>query len=445
MLDADTIVAIASGAGQAGIGIVRVSGDKAQAIASVLTGQELRARQASLVRFYDAAGNAIDQGIALFFKSPRSYTGEDVLELHGHGGATVLRMLVTRCLELGARIAEPGEFTRRAFLNEKLDLAQAEAVADLIGAATQTAARCAIRSLQGEFSNRVHALQHGLTDLRVKLEALLDFPEEGIEPAADQAFSRSLDELRNAVEATFAAAQAGRVLRDGLTVAIIGPPNVGKSSIINRLSKCEVAIVSPVPGTTRDLVRQSIDMGGVPVHIVDTAGLRASEDPIEALGMGRTWKAVETADVVLVVTDCTQQQEEQAGELHAKIPPAVRQVRVHNKIDLLGLPARRTRQGAEAVWISAATGEGITQLEDCILDRAQSASFEDNTFIARARHLQALQIVRDSLAAAKQHEHHEDLLAEELRVAQRALSELTGEFAADDLLGEIFSRFCIGK
>ena len=446
MSDADTIVALATAAGQSGIGVVRVSGQQTAAVMLGACGRCLPARQACLARFRDAAGATIDRGIALYFPAPHSYTGEDVLELQAHGGPVVLRLLIERCLQLGARLAAPGEFTRRAFLNDKLDLAQAEAVADVIGASTEQAARSAMRSLQGEFSARVHRLQARLTDIRAFVEATLDFPEDEIDQHQRFRTPADLDELIREIDATVAIAQQGSLLRDGLRVALAGAPNVGKSSIINMLSKEDVAIVTPIPGTTRDPIRQTLEINGLPVHIVDTAGLRSAHDPIEAIGIDRTWQAIANADLIVLVSDASMQETDLTNELQGKLPAERKLLHVRNKIDLIGhAPAITPGHDHVEVWVSAKTGAGLELLQDSIVNLAGWTGAGEGMFMARARHLQALGECRARLESAIAVFPEAELVAEELRNAQRALSELTGEMASDDLLGEIFSRFCIGK
>jgi len=443
---ADTIAAIATPAGRGGVGIVRVSGAGLQAWARPLTGAGLTPRLARRVRFLDAAGAAIDDGLALFFPAPRSYTGEDVLELHGHGGMVVLRMLLARCVELGARIAEPGEFTRRAFLNDKLDLAQAESVADLIDAATVQAARSAVRSLSGEFSRRVAALSGRLIELRALVEATLDFPEEDVD-ALDRADARArLTALRAGVAELLATARQGALLRSGLHVVLTGQPNVGKSSLLNLLAGEDVAIVTPVAGTTRDALRQAIDLEGVPLHVIDTAGLRDSADPVERIGVERSWRTIEGADAVVLVVDArrgvTADDRAIAGRLPADVPRLV----VHNKIDLAGAaPASTVEEGVTHVRMSAKTAAGVELLRRALLSLAGWQEGIEDAPLARERHVHALMRTAARLVAAESASANPELFAEELRLAQRELGSLTGEYTADDLLGEIFSRFCIGK
>ncbi len=446
MAAADTVVAIATAPGRGAIGVVKVSGPGVGAIMLAITGRILAPRRADVVAFREATGEAIDQGIALFYPGPGSYTGEDVLELQGHGGPAVLRALVKRCLDLGARVAEPGEFTRRAFLNDKLDLAQAEAVADLIDASTEQAARSAVRSLQGEFSRLVTAVQSKLTDLRVLIEALLDFPEEEIDTLHRSKMGGQLEQLRAHVEEMLQSARQGSLLRDGVAVALIGPPNSGKSTLINRLSGDSVAIVSPIPGTTRDLIKQSVELQGVPVHIIDTAGLREAGDPIEAIGIARTWEAIAMADLAVIVLDVGTEASEFLQAIASKLPARLPVVYAHNKIDLIDDAIRsEVIAGSEHVWISARSGSGVDRLVDSILGRAGWSSAGETVFLARARHIYALQECAARLAAAGPELDRLEIVAEELRLAQLAMSQITGEFVADDLLGEIFSRFCIGK
>ena len=446
MSDADTIVALATAAGQAGIGVIRVSGPLTAALMHGICGRALPPRQALVARFRDAAGRTIDQGIAIYFAAPHSYTGQDVLELQAHGGPVLLRLLITRCIGLGARLAEPGEFTRRAFLNDKLDLAQAEAVADLISASTEQAAVSAVRSLQGEFSARVHDLQSKLTDVRVFVEAALDFPEEDIDPTQQGQVPVRLNALLQALEAAVAAAQQGSLLRDGLRVALVGAPNVGKSSVINVLANEEVAIVTPVPGTTRDLIRETVSIGGLPIHIIDTAGLRETTDPVEEIGIGRTWQAIAGADLIVLVSDVRAPDRGLLAELRSKLPSERRLIHVHNKIDLIDHePKLHSEQNWTEVWMSAKTRAGLDQLKEAIIGSAGWSGGGEGLFMARERHVQALSRSRAHLQAALDLGAQGELVAEELRQAQRALSELTGEVTSEDLLGEIFSRFCIGK
>jgi tRNA modification GTPase len=442
----ELIAAIATGQGRAGIGVVRVSGARLADFAERLLGRVPAPARATRAVFRDAGGAAIDDGIALYFPAPRSYTGEDVLELQGHGGPVVLQMLLRRCFELGARLAEPGEFTRRAFLNDKLDLAQAEAVADVIEASTEAAARCAVRSLQGEFSAAVGRLVAQLIELRALVEATLDFPEEEIDPLDRADALGRLERLRAALSDTLDRARQGSLLRTGLHVVLAGQPNVGKSSLLNRLAGEELAIVTPIPGTTRDTVRQAIQVEGVPLHLVDTAGLRETTDEVERLGVERTWSEIERADVLLLIVDArtgvTAADEAIVARLAGRLPRVI----VHNKVDLTrAAPHRGERDGVVTVHLSAKTGAGIDLLRRHLLERAGMHSAEESLFVARERHLVALRRAAEHLEGAAQHAKATELFAEELRLAQAQLNAITGEFTADDLLGEIFARFCIGK
>jgi tRNA modification GTPase len=443
---AGTIAAIATPAGRGGIGVVRVSGPGARAIAAGVLGSIPRPRHATLADFRGPAGVALDRGIALFFPAPRSYTGEDVLELQGHGGPVVLQQMLRRCIELGARVAQPGEFTRRAFLNDRLDLAQAESVADLIDAASVEAARSAARSLAGEFSQRVRSLVESVVALRAHVEACIDFPEEEIDPADREAQARSLASIRADLAALLAQARQGAVLREGLTVVLVGRPNVGKSSLLNCLAGEDLAIVTPIAGTTRDHVRATISLEGVPVHLIDTAGLRASDDPIERLGIERTWAAIEAAGAALFITEGDVPLLGEEAALRKRLPATMPVARIVNKIDLAGLAAGRDG-GADGVTIrvSAKTGAGVPELRDWLLETAGWRPHGEGNFMARERHLEALREAESTLLRAASISQAFELYAEELRLAQRALGRITGEVSADDLLGKIFSRFCIGK
>ena len=463
--DRDPIVAIATAPGRGGIGVVRVSGRELAPVVDALLGARaaaLQPRRALHAAFLDAEGRALDDGLALLFPAPHSYTGETVLELQGHGGPVVLQLLVERCLQagraLGLRIAEPGEFTRRAYLNERLDLAQAEAVADLIDAATAQAVRSAARSLAGEFSCAVHALADALTELRTLVEATLDFPEEEIDflEAADA--RGRLQRLRAQLAGLLARAQQGALLREGLHVVLVGAPNVGKSSLLNALAGQEVAIVTPVAGTTRDRIRQTIDIEGIPLHVTDTAGIRdeALADEVERIGIARTLAEVERADVVLHLVDAAAAAA--AGtdaavlaRVRERLRPQVPVITVRNKIDLTGEPARADEA---AIALSARDGRGLDGLRARLLAVAGWQSEQaESVFLARERQLDALRRAATRLAAAAEQADvaygygnaRLELFAEELRLAGRALGEVTGEVGADELLGQIFSRFCIGK
>ena len=400
---------------------------------------------ATLADFQAADGSLLDTGLILYFPAPNSFTGEDVLEVHGHGGPVVLQMLLARCLELGARLAEPGEFTRRAFLNGKLDLAQAEAVADLIDASTRAAAQCAVRSLHGDFSQEIHALLDQLTELRALTEATLDFPEEEVDfLEATDAFGR-LERLQARLASVLERAQQGRLLQSGLHVVIAGQPNVGKSSLLNRLAGDELAIVTPVAGTTRDLVRGALQIEGIPLHVIDTAGLRETEDEVERIGIARTWQAIEEADLILLLVDARQGVASADREIIARLPAGLPCITVHNKIDLVQSPAaRRADETGVSLSLSAKSGDGIELLRLELLSIAGWRPAED-VFIARERHLRALRETVGHIERAQQQLPQLELFAEEMRLAQQSLSTITGEFTSDDLLGEIFGRFCIGK
>ncbi len=424
---------------------MRVSGDDLLSLAEHLTGKQPPARYATLTDFLDNQGRSIDSGLALFFPAPHSFTGDDVLELQGHGGPVVMQLLLSRCLELGARLAEPGEFTRRAFENGKLDLAQAEAVADLIDAATASAARSALRSLQGEFSNEICQLVEQLTELRALTEATLDFPDEEIDflKSAD-AFGR-LARIGDRLAKVFDRAQQGRLLQGGLQVVLVGQPNVGKSSLLNQLAGDELAIVTPVAGTTRDALRGTIQIEGIPLHIIDTAGLRETDDEVEKIGIARSWREIERADVVLLLTDAQHGLGDAERAILSRLPVDIRRVTIENKIDLAGRSPERTEtKDGVTVSLSAKVGKGIDLLRKELLQLAGWHQAED-VFIARERHLEALREARQHLAAAEAQLPRLELFAEEMRLAQQALCRITGEFTADDLLGEIFGRFCIGK
>jgi tRNA modification GTPase len=446
---ADTIAAIATAPGRAGVGVVRVSGTRARAVAEGLLGSCPPARQAVLRDFRDAYGEAIDRGLALWFAAPASYTGEDVLELQGHGGPVVLSAVLERCLALGARLARPGEFTERAWLNDRIDLAQAEAVADLIDAASLQAARGAMRSLSGEFSRRIDALAGEVLDLRVLVEATLDFPEEdGVDFLAASDARDRLARIQAVLSEVFSAARQGSALREGLVVVLAGEPNVGKSSLMNRLAGEEVAIVTDIPGTTRDAIRQSIVVDGLPVHLVDTAGLRESDDPVEREGIARTRAAIERADLVVSVRSAeavgaeSSSTERQVASLAAQ----ARRITVVNKIDLTGEPAGETRHGDEwTIRLCAKTGEGITTLRRAFREVAGLGDAQEGLYLARARHLAALADAQRHVEAAGRSGLPADLIAEELRLAHDALGEIVGRMTPDALLGEIFGRFCIGK
>ena len=445
----DTIAAIATAPGRGGVGVIRVSGSNLLPFAFALTGKTPKPRYATLADFKDAKGAAVDTGILLFFPGPNSFTGEDVIELQGHGGPVVMQMLLARCLDLGARLAEPGEFSRRAFLNGKMDLAQAEAVADLIDAATASAARSAVRSLQGEFSRAIGELNDELINLRMLVEATLDFPEEDIDfLQAANAFGR-LEKLQLKLAEIFDRAGQGKLLQSGLHVVLVGQPNVGKSSLLNRLTGDELAIVTPIAGTTRDALRSTIQIEGIPLHIIDTAGLRETDDEVERIGIERSWKEIERSDVVLLLVDAQAGIGEADREILARLPERLQRINVYNKIDLAGrAPERHEESDGIAISLSAKANQGIDLLRQELLRIAGWHQAED-VFIARERHLRALALAQEHIATARKVVEGImpalELFAEELRLAQHALGEITGEFTADDLLGVIFSRFCIGK
>lgn len=442
----DIIAAVATAPGRSGIGIIRVSGPSLGTFVAGILGRTIPARRAVLTDFRNATGDAIDTGIALFFPGPHSYTGEDVLELQGHGGPVVLRLLLERCLELGARIAEPGEFTRRAFLNDKLDLAQAESVVDLIDAATAQAARSALRSLQGEFSKLIQGLAADLIDLRALIEATLDFPEEEIDFLKQADAEGRLAKLRAKIQEVLTSSRQGSLLREGLYVVIAGQPNVGKSSILNQLTGEDLAIVTDIPGTTRDAIRQTIDVGGIPVHVIDTAGLRDSKDPVEKIGIARTWSEVRKADLILLVVDASRGETAADQNILERLPQGVPRLRVYNKIDLISkAPMVEKSRDGWSVWMSAKTGEGLDLLKQALLNMGGWHATGEAQFLARARHVEALERAARHLQQAATTGLDLELMAEELRLSQEALGVITGEFTADDLLGEIFSRFCIGK
>ena len=462
----DPIVAIATAAGRGAVGIVRVSGKNLDQLIQALCGRQLAARVATYTAFLDAAGQPIDSGLAIYFAAPHSFTGDDVLELQAHGGPVVLQLLLSRCLQAaaeidsghntlrlaGLRLAQPGEFSERAFLNDKIDLAQAEAIADLIDASTEAAARSATRSLSGVFSKEIHALRDALIHLRMLVESTLDFPEEEIDFLRQADAHGQLSHLQQTLRAVMQRARQGALLREGIKVVIAGQPNAGKSSLLNALAGAELAIVTPIPGTTRDKVQQTIQIEGVPLHVIDTAGLRESEDEVEKIGIAHAWEAIEAADAVLFLHDLTRMNTsdyqaddaEIARVLAQKLPARVSLIDIWNKADaVVSLPP----DGALA--LSAKTGAGLDALRHRLLAVAGWQSAPDGVYIARERHVQALRRAGVHLLEASSHlDAHArslDLLAEELRLAQNALSEITGEFSSDDLLGVIFSKFCIGK
>lgn len=461
----DPIVAIATAPGRGAVGIVRVSGRNLSALTWAICGRVLKPREASYTAFLDDAGEAIDHGLAIYFAAPHSFTGEDVLELQAHGGPVVLQLLLARCLQAGAqctpggppnlsglRVALPGEFSQRAFLNDKIDLAQAEAIADLIDASTEAAARSASRSLSGEFSREIHQLRDALIHLRMLVEATLDFPEEEIDFLHKADAHGQLSKLRDRLAEVMRRARQGALLREGIKVVIAGQPNAGKSSLLNALAGAELAIVTPVAGTTRDKVQQTIQIEGVPLHVIDTAGLRDSEDEVEKIGIERAWDAISNADAILFLHDLTRSNaieyiaadEDIARAMRKKLPQQVPVIDVWNKSD--AAPVQIPLSG---VTLSAKTGSGLDTLREQLLAVAGWQGVAEGVFTARERHVQALRRVQEHFAAADLHLNQAaqalDVLAEELRLAQNALSEITGEFSSDDLLGVIFSSFCIGK
>ncbi|NBX20725.1 MAG: tRNA uridine-5-carboxymethylaminomethyl(34) synthesis GTPase MnmE [Betaproteobacteria bacterium] len=463
----DPIAAIATASGRGAVGIVRLSGKSLEAFTQALLGKALRPREATYLPFPDEKGQPIDHGLALFFPGPHSFTGEDVLELQAHGGPVVLQLLVARCLALansvqtegvsgvllpGLRIAEAGEFTQRAFLNNKLDLAQAEAIADLIDASTEAAARSASQSLSGAFSKEIGILRDALIHLRMLVEATLDFPEEEIDFLQKADAVGQLQRLQQALQQVLAKATQGALLREGLKVVIAGQPNAGKSSLLNALAGAELAIVTPIAGTTRDKVQETIQIEGVPLHIIDTAGLRASDDAVEKIGIERAWQAIETADAVLFLHDLTRSSAMEyiaadadiAGAIAEKLPASIPVIHVWNKSD-----AATPESVPEGIVLSAKTGVGLDALRQNLLTAAGWQPAQSGAFMARQRHVQALHLVGQHLDIASEllasGSAALDLLAEELRLGQNALNSITGEFGADDLLGVIFSKFCIGK
>ena len=442
-MSTDTIAAVATPPGRGGVGIVRVSGPAVPDIARRVLGCLPEPRRAWYGHFLGTDGEPVDDGIALYFAAPRSFTGEEVLELQGHGGPVVMELLMDSVCAAGARPARPGEFSQRAFLNGRLDLAQAEAVADLIDAGSRAAARAALRSLEGVFSRAVDELVEGLIALRVQVEAALDFPEEEIDFLADAALAAQLDEVRRRLQTVQHQAGQGRLLREGMTLVIAGRPNAGKSSLLNALAGTDAAIVTDIAGTTRDLLREHIQIDGMPLHVIDTAGLRESDDPVEAEGIRRAWQAIEQADLVLLQVDDQLGRGPEDEAILERLPQGLEVLEVHNKIDLSG---HAPGEADGRIYLSARTGAGLEALRQALKQRMgyEGAS---GVFSARRRHLAALETAAEHLQQAAAHlaQRQGELLAEELRAAQQALEEITGRFTADDLLGRIFSSFCIGK
>ncbi|MFZ1852853.1 MAG: tRNA uridine-5-carboxymethylaminomethyl(34) synthesis GTPase MnmE [Nitrosomonas sp.] len=451
MAGPDIIAAIATPPGRGGIGIVRISGTDLKHFVKTLLGELPAPRHAALKSFKDAQNQIIDQGIALYFPAPHSYTGEDVLELQGHGGPAVMNLLLNRCLAMGARVAQPGEFTLRAYLNGKIDLIQAESIADLIEASTSEAARCAANSLQGHFSSKVHQLVDQLTELRMFIEASINFPEDDIDDLSRSPIQQKLHQIEIQFNEIFQAAQQGKILKEGIRIVLAGAPNVGKSSLLNQLAQDDVAIVTEIPGTTRDTIERTITIEGIVIYITDTAGLRETSDIVEQKGIERTHVAIKNAHMVLWLIDSSEQSANMMHDMPNQIPPDTPLIMVHNKIDLLNAMARvETHHHNTTIYLSAKTGEGIDLLRNEILKIVhwQHKTEGEGLFMARQRHLEALTIAQIHLNNAQTFstdETHLELLAEELRLAQSALTSITGEFTADDLLSEIFSHFCIGK
>ncbi|MES2636042.1 MAG: tRNA uridine-5-carboxymethylaminomethyl(34) synthesis GTPase MnmE [Pseudomonadota bacterium] len=442
----DTIAAIATASGAGGIGVVRVSGSLSQYIAAQVLGVCPAQRHAAYLPFYDEHQELIDRGIAIFYQNPYSYTGEDVLELQAHGGTALMQLLLARCLQLGARQAEPGEFTKRAYLNDKIDLAQAEAVADVINASTVEAAKSAVRSLSGEFSISINQVLAKLINLRMYVEACLDFPEEEIDFITQGKVAEKLTAIGLELKSVFAKAKQGSLLREGMHIVLVGQPNVGKSSLMNQLSGEEVAIVTPIAGTTRDPIKNLIQINGLPLNIIDTAGLRDTDEEVEKIGIARTYQALENAQVALLLVDSARGIGETEKIVLNRLPQGINKIWVHNKIDATSEAAKIVEIEKEThIYLSAKYGQGIDLLKQHLLNIAGYQQNAEGVFMARARHLTALAQVDYHLTAAATQINAAELVAEELKLAQEALSSITGEFTPDDLLSEIFSRFCIGK
>jgi len=445
----DTIAAIATAPGRGGVGIVRISGSKVAEISQAILGSLPKPRYAKYGNFLTADKQPIDQGIALYFPNPHSFTGEDVLELQAHGGPIVLQWLLDRVVSLGARLAEPGEFSKQAFLNDKLDLAQAEAIADLIDASSQQAAKSALKSLQGEFSAQVNDLVEKLIRLRIFVEAAIDFPEEEIDFLSDGKVAKQLQDILDQLQQVFNSAQQGVLLREGMSVVILGRPNAGKSSLLNALSGKDSAIVTDIAGTTRDIIKEEIQIDGMPLHILDTAGLRESADKVEQIGIQKAWQAIADADRVLVILQASEKIEDEDQAILDKLPNQIPVTLIRNKIDLIALsPKVEQHQQQTTIWLSAKHNLGIDLLKDHLKSTMGFSQTEEGVFMARKRHLEALSSALE-LVQTGQHQLNAfaagELLAEDLRQAQNALSEITGKFTSDDLLGRIFTSFCIGK
>lgn len=442
----DTIAAVATAPGRGGIGVIRVSGTGLAAFAQALTGRVPEPRMAGFGRFRDAQGRVIDEGVSLYFPAPQSFTGEDVLELQGHGGPVVMKLLLARCLELGARLAEPGEFSKRAFLNGKIDLAQAEGVADLIDATTAAAARSAVRSMSGDFSKELHRLSDQLIDLRMLVEATLDFPEEEIDFLDKARAFERLTAVCVGLKGMIDRASQGALLRSGINVVLVGQPNVGKSSLLNALAGEDRAIVHDVAGTTRDAVRETIQLEGIPVHVIDTAGLRESDDPVERIGIERSWREIERADAIVLMVDARLGIADADHDINRRLPTNIPRLTVFNKIDLVNCSlTSASERGNRQLFISVKLGLGLDLLREALLGIVGWHPTGEEVPLARERHLVLL---RTALSHAQDAFHRSmalELFAEELRLAHECIAEITGEFNADDLLGVIFSRFCIGK
>ena len=446
--ESSTIAAISTAQGIGGIGVVRLSGKDALKIAKKICNIDLTPRKAYTCSFKDKKNTTLDQGIAIHFSSPASFTGEDIVELQGHGGNVVLNLILNACISHGAELAPPGEFTKRAFLNNKIDLSQAESVADLINASTEAAAKSAVNSLRGVFSNKINSLLKNLIELRVFVEACLDFPEEDINFINEGNVNKKLESLKNSVIAILDAARQGQILRDGVKVVLIGQPNVGKSSLMNLLANESKAIVTEIPGTTRDPIKSDINIKGVPIHLVDTAGLRETDDIVEKLGIEKTWEAIHEADITLILDDITDASQNFENKFKKKLPKG-QSIIIKNKIDLLKQkPSINYENDVPHIFISAKKGDGIQLLEKEILKivgKDHKVSHKEDIFMARSRHIDALKKVNGAINKAIKNLEAPELVAEELMIAQKSLSQITGEFSSDDLLGQIFSQFCIGK
>jgi len=446
--ESSTIAAISTAQGIGGIGVVRLSGKDALKIAKKICNIDLTPRKAYTCSFKDKKNTTLDQGIVIHFSSPASFTGEDIVELQGHGGNVVLNLILNACISHGAELAPPGEFTKRAFLNNKIDLSQAESVADLINASTEAAAKSAVNSLRGVFSNKINSLLKNLIELRVFVEACLDFPEEDINFINEGNVNKKLESLKKSVIAILDAARQGQILRDGVKVVLIGQPNVGKSSLMNLLANESKAIVTEIPGTTRDPIKSDINIKGVPIHLVDTAGLRETDDIVEKLGIEKTWEAIHEADITLILDDVTDASQNFEDKFKKKLPKG-QSIIIKNKIDLLKQkPSINYENDVPHIFISAKKGDGIQLLEKEILKivgKDHKVSHKEDIFMARSRHIDALKKVNGAINKAIKNLEAPELVAEELMIAQKSLSQITGEFSSDDLLGQIFSQFCIGK